>query len=48
MIHAFKIHGENIVLDVMSGAVHLLDDIACDVLGCYDSDGTLNPTNSEC
>jgi uncharacterized protein len=43
MIHAFKIHGENIVLDVMSGAVHLLDDIACDVLGCYDSDGTLNP-----
>jgi uncharacterized protein len=43
MIHAFKIHGENIVLDVMSGAVHLLDDIAYDVLGCYDSDGTLNP-----
>ena len=27
----------------MSGAVHLLDDIACDVLGCYDNDGTLNP-----
>ena len=43
MIHAYKIHGENIVLDVMSGAVHLLDDIAYDVLGCYDSDGTLNP-----
>lgn len=43
MIHAYKIHGENIVLDVMSGAVHLLDDIACDVLGCYDNDGTLNP-----
>ncbi len=43
MIHAYKIHGENIVLDVMSGAVHLLDDIAYDVLGCYDNDGTLNP-----
>ncbi len=30
-------------MDVMSGAVHLLDDIAYDVLGCYDNDGTLNP-----
>jgi uncharacterized protein len=39
MIHAYKIHGENIVLDVMSGAVHLLDDTAYDVLGCYNSDG---------
>ncbi|NLB78266.1 MAG: thioether cross-link-forming SCIFF peptide maturase [Clostridiaceae bacterium] len=43
MIHAYKIHGENIVLDVMSGAVHLLDDTAYDVLGCYNTDGTLNP-----
>ncbi|NLE25117.1 MAG: thioether cross-link-forming SCIFF peptide maturase [Clostridiaceae bacterium] len=43
MIHAYKIHGENIVLDVMSGAVHLLDDTAYDVLGCYNSDGTLDP-----
>lgn len=43
MIHAYKIHGENIVLDVMSGAVHLLDDTAYDVLGCYNNDGTLNP-----
>jgi len=43
MIHAYKIHGENIVLDVCSGSVHLLDDIAYDVLGCYDSDGTINP-----
>jgi len=43
MIHAYKIHGENIVLDIYSGSVHLLDDIAYDVLCCYDSDGTLNP-----
>jgi len=43
MIHAYKLHGENIVLDICSGAVHLLDDIAYDVLCCYDSDGTLNP-----
>jgi len=42
MIHAFKIHGTNMVLDVMSGAVHELDDVAYDVLFCYENDGILN------
>lgn len=42
MIHAFKIHGDNMVLDVMSGAVHELDDVAYDVLCCYEDNGTLN------
>ncbi|NLU51489.1 MAG: thioether cross-link-forming SCIFF peptide maturase [Clostridiaceae bacterium] len=42
MIHAYKMHGVNIVLDVNSGAVHVLDDIAYDVLSCYDQDGTLD------
>lgn len=40
MIHAYKMHGVNIVLDVNSGAVHVLDDIAFDVLSCYSQDGT--------
>ena len=43
MIHAFKIHGENMVVDIMSGAVHVLDDIAYDVLSCFSSDGVLEP-----
>ena len=42
MIHSFKIHGTNMVLDVMSGAVHQFDDIAYDVLGCYERNGVLN------
>ena len=42
MIHSFKIHGTYMVLDVMSGAVHQLDEVAYDVLGCYDENGVLN------
>lgn len=42
MIHAYKMHGENIVLDVNSGAVHVLDDTAYAVLQCYDQNGTIN------
>jgi len=47
MIHAYKMHGVNIVLDVNSGAVHVLDDIAYDVLSCYDQDGTLDEQRLE-
>lgn len=32
MIHKFKMHGKNMVLDVNSGAVHLLDDLSYDLL----------------
>ena len=32
MIHKFKMHGRNIVLDVNSGAVHELDDLAYELL----------------
>lgn len=39
MIHAYKMHGENIVLDIHSGAVHVLDDAAFDVLSCYSDEG---------
>ena len=42
MIHAYKMHGENIVLDVNSGAVHVLDDTAYDVLNCYSQDGIID------
>lgn len=35
MIHKFKIHDAYMVLDVNSGAVHVLDDIAYEVLDFY-------------
>lgn len=37
MIHQFKINGSNMVLDVNSGAVHVLDEEAYEVLSCYDN-----------
>lgn len=36
MIHRFKNDGYNIVLDVNSGCVHVVDDIAYDAIGLYD------------
>ena len=32
MIHQYKLNGYNIVLDVFSGAVHLVDDVSYDVI----------------
>ena len=37
MIHAYKLNGCNIVLDVYSGAVHLVDEIAYDVITKLDA-----------
>lgn len=42
MIHRFKMHGTNIVADVYSGAVHILDDMAFDLLEFYEEDGSFN------
>lgn len=39
MIHTYKMHGTNMVLDVNSGSVHVFDDISYDVIQCYDQDG---------
>ncbi len=35
MVHQYKNNGYNIVLDVNSGAVHVVDDIAYDVIALY-------------
>lgn len=35
MIHRYKLNGFNIVLDVFSGSVHVVDDLAYDVIGMY-------------
>ena len=37
MIHQYKNNGFNIVLDVNSGAVHVVDDIVYDVIPCVES-----------
>ena len=36
MIHQYKLGGMNIVLDVNSGAVHAVDDVAYDLIGLYE------------
>ena len=37
MIHQYKMGGYNIVLDVCSGSVHVVDDIAYDMIGMYET-----------
>lgn len=41
MIHQYKNNGYNIVLDVYSGSVHVMDDL------CYDAVAVLNEQNEE-
>lgn len=36
MIHCYKLGGLNIVLDVFSGSVHVVDDVAYDVIEMYE------------
>ena len=37
MIHQYKLGGYNIVLDIASGAVHAVDDIAYDIIAMFES-----------
>jgi len=39
MIHQYKLGDYNIVLDVCSGAVHAVDEIAYDIIGMFESHG---------
>jgi len=39
MIHSFKQNGYNIVLDVFSGSVHLVDDATYDIINMYEEKG---------
>lgn len=38
MIHQYKLGGYNIVLDVCSGGVHVVDDVAYDIIGLFESE----------
>ncbi len=37
MIHQFKLGGKNIVLDVCSGAIHVVDEVAYDLISLYQN-----------
>lgn len=38
MIHCYKLNGYNIVLDVFSGSVHSVDDLAYDIISLYEKE----------
>ncbi len=42
MIHQYKNNGYNIVMDVCSGAVHVVDDITYDVIAVYEKNNEVN------
>ena len=35
MVHQYKLNGYNIVLDTCSGSVHVVDEVAYDVIDMY-------------
>ena len=37
MIHCYKLGGYNIVLDVFSGAIHVVDEVSYDIIGMYEN-----------
>ena len=46
MIHQYKLGGMNVVLDVCSGAVHVVNDVAYDIIAAYegnDREAVLRP-----
>ena len=42
MIHSYKLGGLNIVLDICSGSVHVVDEVAYDIIGLYESESKDN------
>ena len=37
MVHQYKLNGYNIVLDICSGSVHVVDEVAYDIIAMYKS-----------
>ena len=48
MIHQYKNNGYNIVLDVNSGSVHVVDDVAYDVIELYEKEDKAEITERLC
>ena len=39
MLHKFSMNGINILMDILSGAVHAVDDVAYDIADIYPDEG---------
>jgi uncharacterized protein len=39
MVHQYKLNGYNIVLDTCSGGIHVVDEVAYDIIGLFDKLG---------
>ena len=39
MIHQYKLNGYNIVLDICSGSVHVVDEVAYDIISVFEEKG---------
>ena len=39
MIHQYKSGGFNIVLDVCSGSIHVVDEVAYDIISLFETAG---------
>ena len=39
MVHQYQLNGYNIVLDTCSGSVHVVDEVAYDVIAMYPDHG---------
>ncbi len=37
MVHCYKLGGLNIVLDICSGSVHVVDEVVYDIIEAYES-----------
>ena len=37
MVHQYKLGGYNIVLDICSGSVHAVDDVAYDIIEIFEA-----------
>ena len=48
MVHQYRNNGYNIVLDVCSGSVHVVDDVVYDVLDCYCKASARDAIIAEC
>ena len=44
MVHQYQLNGYNIVLDTCSGAIHVVDEVAYDIIALYpDADTVPSP-----
>ncbi len=48
MVHQYKLGGYNIVLDICSGGVHVVDDIAYDIISMYENNDRNAVVNAMC